>query len=72
MEWPRSAGTGGFVWIYSALHYITNGGADIRLAQYLFAGLYLAVLALVLAIYSHSPRVPRLILVPMRGPWLSI
>jgi hypothetical protein len=49
---------GGFVWIYSALHYLTGGGADIRLAQYIFGGLYLAVLALVLAIYHRTPTVP--------------
>lgn len=54
----RSAlNTGGFVWIYSALFYITNGGVDIRLAQYIFAGLYLAVLALVLAIYRRANNV---------------
>jgi alpha-1,3-mannosyltransferase len=49
---------GGFVWIYSALHYLTAGGTDIRLAQYIFGGLYLAVLALVLAIYHRTPTVP--------------
>ncbi len=49
---------GGFVWIYSALHYLTGGGTDIRLAQYIFGGLYLAVLALVLAIYHRTPTVP--------------
>lgn len=49
---------GGFVWIYSALHYLTGGGTDIRLAQYIFGGLYLAVLALVLAIYHRTPTTP--------------
>jgi hypothetical protein len=45
------------VWIYSALHYLTAGGADIKLAQYVFAGLYVAVLAIVLAIYRRTPTV---------------
>lgn len=46
------------VYIYRALHYITNAGADIRLAQYLFIGLYLATLALVLACYRSAGAPP--------------
>jgi hypothetical protein len=44
--------------IYRALHYITNSGTDIRLAQYLFIGLYLATLALVLSCYRTAGAPP--------------
>ena len=37
------------VYIYRFLYYLTNSGTDIRLAQYLFMGLYLDTLALVLS-----------------------
>jgi alpha-1,3-mannosyltransferase len=46
------------VYIYRALHYITNSGTDIRLAQYLFIGLYLATLALVLSCYRTAGAPP--------------
>jgi alpha-1,3-mannosyltransferase len=46
------------VYIYRALHYITNAGTDIRLAQYLFIGLYLATLALVLSCYRAAGAPP--------------
>ncbi|KAJ3166107.1 dolichyl-P-Man:Man(5)GlcNAc(2)-PP-dolichol alpha-1,3-mannosyltransferase [Geranomyces variabilis] len=49
----------GFVYIYSALSYITAGGKDVRLAQYLFAGLYVGTLAVVMAIYRRSVLVNR-------------
>jgi len=52
------ARTGGFVWIYSALHYLTDGGADVRLAQYIFAGLDLALLGFVLVIYRRVLETP--------------
>lgn len=61
------ARTGGFVWIYSALHYLTDGGADVRLAQYIFAGLDLALLGFVLVIYRRVPEVP----VSAHAPLLS-
>jgi len=46
------------VYIYRALHYLTNAGTDIRLAQYLFIGLYLATLALVLSCYRTAGAPP--------------
>lgn len=39
------------VYTYTGLYYITNEGKNILLAQQLFAGLYLATLALVMACY---------------------
>ena len=41
----------GFVYVFSALRWATSGGTDIFRAQCLFAGLYLATLAMVLAVY---------------------
>jgi alpha-1,3-mannosyltransferase len=46
------------VYIYRFLHYLTNSGTDIRLAQYLFIGLYLATLALVLSCYRAAGAPP--------------
>ena len=47
----------GFVYLYSLLYYITKSGHELHTAQYLFAGLYLLTLALVLAIYSRLNKV---------------
>ncbi|CAG8441423.1 8357_t:CDS:2 [Ambispora leptoticha] len=46
----------GFLYFYSALYYITSEGADIRLAQYIFAGIYIVTLTIVFAIYSRSEK----------------
>ncbi|TWW73247.1 Dol-P-Man:Man(5)GlcNAc(2)-PP-Dol alpha-1,3-mannosyltransferase [Takifugu flavidus] len=48
----------GFVYIFTALYYITNHGANIRLAQYLFAVFYLVTLLLVFRIYYRTKKVP--------------
>ncbi|KAJ8021541.1 Dol-P-Man:Man(5)GlcNAc(2)-PP-Dol alpha-1,3-mannosyltransferase [Holothuria leucospilota] len=48
----------GFVYIFMALYYITDKGTDIRLAQYLFAVLYLATLLLVFRIFQKTKKVP--------------
>lgn len=48
----------GFVYIYSALYAITSQGANIKLAQYIFIGLYLLFLGSVFAIYKETKRVP--------------
>ncbi|XP_056675882.1 dol-P-Man:Man(5)GlcNAc(2)-PP-Dol alpha-1,3-mannosyltransferase isoform X2 [Monodelphis domestica] len=48
----------GFVYIFMGLYYVTNRGTDIRLAQHIFLGLYLATLLLVFRIYSQTRRVP--------------
>ncbi|XP_054839108.1 dol-P-Man:Man(5)GlcNAc(2)-PP-Dol alpha-1,3-mannosyltransferase [Eublepharis macularius] len=48
----------GFVYIFLGLYYATGRGTNIRLAQYLFAALYLATLLLVFRIYSRTNKVP--------------
>ncbi|XP_041752650.1 dol-P-Man:Man(5)GlcNAc(2)-PP-Dol alpha-1,3-mannosyltransferase [Coregonus clupeaformis] len=48
----------GFVYIFTALYYITNHGVNIRLAQYLFAVFYLLTLLLVFRIYHRTKKVP--------------
>ena len=42
------------VYIYTGLHYVTSGGKDILLAQIIFGGLYLSILALVMACYRAA------------------
>ncbi|XP_062832923.1 dol-P-Man:Man(5)GlcNAc(2)-PP-Dol alpha-1,3-mannosyltransferase isoform X1 [Anolis carolinensis] len=48
----------GFVYIFLVFYYMTDHGTNIRLAQYLFAGLYLTTLFLVFRIYSRTNKVP--------------
>ncbi|NWI70935.1 ALG3 mannosyltransferase, partial [Todus mexicanus] len=48
----------GFVYIFLGLYYATGHGTDVRLAQYLFAGLYLLNLLLVFRIYCRTSKVP--------------
>ncbi|KAM9005320.1 dol-P-Man:Man(5)GlcNAc(2)-PP-Dol alpha-1,3-mannosyltransferase isoform X1 [Sarcophilus harrisii] len=48
----------GFVYIFMGLYYATSRGTNIRLAQHIFLGLYLATLLLVFRIYSRTRRVP--------------
>ncbi|XP_052896265.1 lethal(2)neighbour of tid protein 2 [Anopheles moucheti] len=48
----------GFVYIYSALYFLTSHGTNIRLAQYVFIGIYLLQLALVLRLYCKSRKIP--------------
>ncbi|XP_067630742.1 lethal(2)neighbour of tid protein 2 isoform X2 [Eurosta solidaginis] len=52
-----------FVYIYSAFYYITSHGQNIRLAQYIFAFIYLLQMWLVLRLYSKSRKVPPYVLV---------
>lgn len=47
----------GFVYIFTALYYITNHGANIRLGQYIFAVFYLITLLLVFRLYNHTKKV---------------
>lgn len=42
------------VYIYTALYWITDKGKDIRLAQGIFAGLYLSTVALVMLCYRQA------------------
>ena len=48
----------GFVWIFTGLYYITNNGTNIKLAQCLFAVLYLINIGLVFYLMSKSKKVP--------------
>eukprot|EP00064_Thunnus_orientalis_P020880 superscaffoldBa00006011_g21031 len=48
----------GFVYIFTALYYITSHGVNIRLGQYLFAVFYLITLLLVFRIYYRTKKVP--------------
>ncbi|XP_060654213.1 lethal(2)neighbour of Tid protein [Drosophila nasuta] len=52
-----------FVYIYSGLYYITSHGTNVRLAQYIFAGIYLLQMSLVLRLYAKSRKVPPYVLV---------
>jgi alpha-1,3-mannosyltransferase len=47
----------GFVYIFTALYYVTSHGVNIRLAQYLFAAFYLITLLLVFRIYNRTKKV---------------
>ncbi|XP_045395759.1 dol-P-Man:Man(5)GlcNAc(2)-PP-Dol alpha-1,3-mannosyltransferase isoform X2 [Lemur catta] len=48
----------GFVYIFMGLYYATGRGTDIRMAQNIFAVLYLATLLLVFLIYHQTCKVP--------------
>eukprot|EP00744_Colponema_vietnamica_P002509 GILI01003917.1.p1 GENE.GILI01003917.1~~GILI01003917.1.p1 ORF type:complete len:440 (+),score=60.23 GILI01003917.1:74-1393(+) len=49
----------GFVYFYSGLYYITDRGTNLVLAQWIFAGFYLFVVAIMLRMYNMC-RVPML------------
>eukprot|EP00808_Paulinella_micropora_P027056 g26966.t1 len=53
----------GFVYLYSALYYITARGKEILLAQYIFIGVYVLFMAVVFKIYSAAAKTP---------PWLML
>ena len=55
----------GFVYLYSLLYFVTDHGKDIRLAQYIFAGVYVAMLALIFRLYRKSQRMPAYLLLLM-------
>ncbi|GFO42574.1 Dol-p-man:man(5)glcnac(2)-pp-dol alpha-1,3-mannosyltransferase [Plakobranchus ocellatus] len=46
----------GFVYLFMGFYYITNLGANIRLAQYIFMGIYLLNLVVVFDIYRFAKR----------------
>ncbi|XP_012690787.2 dol-P-Man:Man(5)GlcNAc(2)-PP-Dol alpha-1,3-mannosyltransferase [Clupea harengus] len=48
----------GFVYVFTVLYYATDHGANIRLAQYIFAFFYLVTLLLVFQIYNRTKKVP--------------
>lgn len=43
-----------FVYIYVGLYWLTDSGADIFTAQYIFMGLYVSLIVLVLSIYRRA------------------
>lgn len=47
-----------FVYVYSIFYFITSYGKNIKLAQYIFVGIYLLQLWLVLRLYSKSRKIP--------------
>ncbi|XP_053675087.1 lethal(2)neighbour of tid protein 2 [Anopheles nili] len=53
----------GFVYIYSALYFLTSHGTNIRLAQYVFVAIYLLQLVLVLRLYCKSRKIPPYVMV---------
>ncbi|KAF9202770.1 Multidrug resistance-associated protein 4 [Haplosporangium sp. Z 27] len=55
----------GFVYIYSALYYVTDLGKNILKGQWIFMGLYLINLGIVFTIYSKDRRLPPYILIPL-------
>ncbi|RUS70408.1 hypothetical protein EGW08_021836, partial [Elysia chlorotica] len=48
----------GFVYIFMGLYYVTSLGSNLRLAQYIFMGIYLLNLVIVFDIYRFAKRVP--------------
>lgn len=48
----------GFVYLFSALYYITDHGTNIKLAQYIFMVFYMINLAAVFYIYHKCQKVP--------------
>ncbi|XP_064459238.1 lethal(2)neighbour of tid protein-like [Ornithodoros turicata] len=55
----------GFVYIFTLLYYVTSHGTNIYLAQYIFAGIYLATIFLVFNIYHRTRKVPPYVLALM-------
>lgn len=48
----------GFVYVFLGLYYVTLHGTNIRLAQYIFAALYLFTIVTVFVIYRKTRKVP--------------
>jgi len=47
----------GFVYVFALLYWLTNAGANVRLAQYIFAVIYLGTVILVFNIYRRVRKV---------------
>jgi len=47
----------GFIYIFIPLYHLTNAGNNVRLAQYVFAALYLINIMLVFGIYQKVKKV---------------
>lgn len=52
----------GFVYFFSGLYYVTDQGKNVKLAQYIFAGFYLMMYALIIQIMKKSEAIPPFIL----------
>lgn len=53
----------GFVYIYTFFYYLTDRGQNIRVAQYVFVGIYLLQMCLMLNIYTKSRKVPPYVMI---------
>ncbi|XP_037945262.1 lethal(2)neighbour of tid protein 2 [Teleopsis dalmanni] len=53
----------GFVYLYSALYFITSNGENIRVGQYIFMGIYMLQMWFILRLYTKSRKVPPYVLV---------
>nr|XP_027230958.1 lethal(2)neighbour of tid protein-like [Penaeus vannamei] len=53
----------GFVYFFLGLYKITSNGANVRLAQYIFAAFYIITLVLVFRIFHKSRKLPPYILI---------
>jgi alpha-1,3-mannosyltransferase len=51
------------VYIYSLFYFVTSQGTNIRLAQYIFVGIYLAQMYLVLRLFSKTRKLPPYVMV---------
>lgn len=49
----------GFVYIYTVLNWVTADGTNIRLAQWIFLGVYLAITAAAATVLHKSKVVPQ-------------
>lgn len=47
----------GFVYLYSVLYYVTEFGKNILRAQYIFLGIYLAFITVLMLIYHKAKAV---------------
>lgn len=47
----------GFVYVFLGMYHMTDHGANIRLAQYIFAGIYLVSLLVIFDIYRRVKKV---------------
>ncbi|CAF0716464.1 unnamed protein product [Brachionus calyciflorus] len=55
----------GFVYLYTALYWITNHGINVRLAQFIYIIFYLVFISLVFLIYTKTRKVPPVALIIM-------
>ncbi|CAG0915995.1 unnamed protein product [Notodromas monacha] len=53
----------GFVYVFMGLYYLSNAGTNIRLAQYVFAVMYIVMVFLVIRLYDRSYKVPPYVLI---------